>query len=71
MPLIHSATLPHLAKGPLGVLGDEGLGVGSGALERRECCGVADVAKGDADITQHASALVSLHREAVSVIPNL
>ena len=51
------------------MLGDEGLGVGSGALERRECCGVADVAKGDADITQHASALGSLHRCAAKLGP--
>ena len=59
MPLIRAATLLHLAKSPLGVLGNQRLGISGCALERRECCGVADVAQRHADVSQDAPALGS------------
>ena len=67
MPLIRAATLLHLAKSPLGVLGNQRLGISGGALERRDRCGVADVAQRYADISQHAPALGPLHRRAAKL----
>ena len=70
MPLIYSATLPHLVKGPLGVLGYQRFGVGGGSLERRNRQGVADVAQRYTDVSQHAAALGSKEERLRLLVPD-